>query len=68
MSYSTPTAATLSVDTPNTSVTIGTTPSQAEDEDDLYPDPYLPTFSRTSFLRKRLFAKQDKWSSQTPIR
>ncbi|KAL1409612.1 hypothetical protein Q8F55_003607 [Vanrija albida] len=37
------------------------------DEAELYPNPYTVGFSRTAFLRKRLFGRQDKWSSTTPV-
>lgn len=37
-------------------------------EDDEYPNPFLPAFSRTAFLRKRLFAKQEQWSERRKIK
>lgn len=33
-----------------------------------HPNPYLPGFSRTAFLRKRLFSRQTQWSEQRPIK
>ncbi|KIR79357.1 inositol-polyphosphate 5-phosphatase [Cryptococcus gattii EJB2] len=42
-----------------------TTSKQAEDPQ---PNPYLPTFSRTSFLRSRLFSSLSSWSSSLPIK
>lgn len=39
-----------------------------DDDDDKFPNPYTPGFSRTDFLRKRLFKRQKKWSSTTPVR
>ncbi|WWC57979.1 uncharacterized protein I303_100514 [Kwoniella dejecticola CBS 10117] len=44
------------------------TASPVSPETEQYPDPYLPTFSRTHFLRKRLFAGQDKWSAREEIK
>ncbi|KIR43959.1 inositol-polyphosphate 5-phosphatase [Cryptococcus deuterogattii 99/473] len=44
----------------NTTIT-----KQAEDPQ---PNPYLPTFSRTSFLRSRLFSSLPSWSSSIPIK
>ncbi len=40
-------------------------PGPSEDE---HPNPYAPGFSRTAFLRKRLFLRQERWSSRKPIR
>jgi phosphatidylinositol-bisphosphatase len=37
-------------------------------EDDLHPNPYLPTFSRPAFLRKRLFGRASKWSEHKDIK
>ncbi|WVQ93909.1 hypothetical protein IAU59_000987 [Kwoniella sp. CBS 9459] len=65
---------TMTVDTPLSSLTEGvqgtpTTPMKGEqEEEDEYPDPYLPTFSRTEFLRKRLYARQEKWSSRSQVK
>ncbi|WVO23706.1 uncharacterized protein IAS62_005061 [Cryptococcus decagattii] len=42
-----------------------TTTKQAEDRQ---PNPYLPTFSRTSFLRSSLFSSLPSWSSSIPIK
>lgn len=36
----------------------------AEDE---FPNPFIPNFSRTNFLRKRLFGRQEKWSTTKPL-
>ena len=33
-----------------------------------FPNPFDPDFSRTAFLRKRLFARESEWSSRTPLR
>ncbi|ORY31996.1 Endonuclease/exonuclease/phosphatase [Naematelia encephala] len=38
------------------------------DEDEEHPNPRQPSFSRTSFLRKRLFAQQDRWSTRAKVR
>jgi hypothetical protein len=38
-----------------------------EDESDKFPNPYAPRFSRTAFLRKRMFSRQEKWSSTKDI-
>jgi phosphatidylinositol-bisphosphatase len=51
--------------TPLTALTL---PPDVEDEEDIFPNPYLPTFSRTAFLRKRVFAKQEQWSSRIPLK
>jgi hypothetical protein len=51
--------------TPLTALTL---PPDVEDEEDVFPNPYLPTFSRTAFLRKRVFAKQEQWSSRIPLK
>ncbi|WVW81619.1 hypothetical protein I302_103614 [Kwoniella bestiolae CBS 10118] len=61
------TSTTLTVDTPLLSSTSKETTEPSEEEEQ-YPDPYLPTFSRTKFLRKRLFARQDKWSRREEIK
>ncbi|KAE8542972.1 hypothetical protein D1P53_000459 [Cryptococcus gattii VGV] len=50
---------------PKHEVNTTTTSKQAEDPQ---PNPYLPTFSRTSFLRSRLFSSLPSWSSSIPIK
>lgn len=65
-SPTTPTSTSTSkspLDKPKVNTT--TTIKQAED---LQPNPYLPTFSRTSFLRSRLFSSLPHWSSSVPIK
>ncbi|TXT06026.1 hypothetical protein VHUM_03499 [Vanrija humicola] len=37
------------------------------DEAGRYPNPYTLGFSRTAFLRKRLFDRQSKWSTTKPV-
>lgn len=37
-------------------------------EEDQFPNPFSPGFSRTAFLRKRLFARQDTWSEQKEVK
>jgi hypothetical protein len=37
-------------------------------QDDEHPNPYLPTFSRPAFLRKRLFGRASKWSDHKSIK
>ncbi|WWD06010.1 hypothetical protein V865_004095 [Kwoniella europaea PYCC6329] len=61
------TSATTTVDTPLASST-SKDPAGPSEEEEQYPDPYLPTFSRTKFLRKRLFARQDKWSRREKVK
>ncbi|WWC85634.1 uncharacterized protein L201_000500 [Kwoniella dendrophila CBS 6074] len=60
------TSTTLTVDTPVLSAT--SKEAEPSEEEERYPDPYLPTFSRTEFLRKRLFARQDRWSRRQEIK
>ncbi|WVR03400.1 hypothetical protein IAU60_000391 [Kwoniella sp. DSM 27419] len=43
-------------------------PTNTEKEDPEYPDPYHPSFSRTRFLRQRLYARQEEWSKRQPVR
>ncbi|OCF71352.1 hypothetical protein I204_07979 [Kwoniella mangroviensis CBS 8886] len=62
----TPTA-TLTIDTPLAS-SASKDPAEPSEEEEQYPDPYLPTFSRTKFLRKRLFARQEKWSRREEVK
>ncbi|WWC67008.1 uncharacterized protein I206_100915 [Kwoniella pini CBS 10737] len=65
------TSTSLAVDTPllsSTSKDQLDTDTPVHQEEEHYPDPYLPTFSRTNFLRKRLFARQDKWSRREEIK
>ncbi|KAK4689100.1 inositol polyphosphate 5-phosphatase INPP5B/F, partial [Tremellales sp. Uapishka_1] len=33
-----------------------------------FPNPFLPSFHRVKFTRKRLFKRQDRWSTFTPIK
>ncbi|CAD6564187.1 MAG: hypothetical protein TREMPRED_004465 [Tremellales sp. Tagirdzhanova-0007] len=49
---------------PITNLTVATSKKYEDD----HPDPYSPGFSRTSFLRKLLFARQQRWSSRQPLR
>ncbi|WRT63490.1 uncharacterized protein IL334_000395 [Kwoniella shivajii] len=65
----TPSTSTATIDTPVSSSSLikGTSVPEGEEEEQ-YPDPYLPTFSRTEFLRKRLFARQDKWSTNEEVK
>lgn len=52
----------------------GATPEAApadepkEGETEQYPNPYVEGFSRPSFLRKRLFSRQETWSTRKPVR
>ncbi|KAK8845296.1 hypothetical protein IAR55_006009 [Kwoniella newhampshirensis] len=57
---------TLTADTPTTAITLVSATSGLDEEE--CPDPYLPSFSRTDFMRKRLFTRQEKWSTKTDIR
>ncbi|WVF66286.1 hypothetical protein IAT40_001026 [Kwoniella sp. CBS 6097] len=61
---------TMTVDAPLSSVAeaIQATPTTPATDDEEYPDPYLPTFSRTEFLRKRLYARQEKWSTRSQVK
>ncbi|BEI96950.1 hypothetical protein CcaverHIS631_0205390 [Cutaneotrichosporon cavernicola] len=43
----------------------GSEPKEGETEQ--YPNPYVEGFSRPGFLRKRLFSRQDKWSTRKPV-
>ncbi|BEJ11943.1 hypothetical protein CspHIS471_0204030 [Cutaneotrichosporon sp. HIS471] len=38
-----------------------------EGETEQYPNPYVEGFSRPGFLRKRLFSRQEKWSTRKPV-
>ncbi|OCF43755.1 hypothetical protein I317_02359 [Kwoniella heveanensis CBS 569] len=63
----------MTLDTPLSSVAEAiqatpATPADAAAEEDEHPDPYLPTFSRTEFLRKRLYARQEKWSTRAEMK
>lgn len=39
-----------------------------KDKDDEFPNPFEPTFDKTDFIRKRLFARREKWTSIRPVR
>jgi hypothetical protein len=41
---------------------------RASDETDTHPNPYLPSFSRPDFLRKRLFNRASTWSGNKSIK
>lgn len=53
------------LNSPLTGLTI--TKSDAS-EDEEHPNPYSLGFARIAFIRKRLFSRQDRWSSRKPIR
>ena len=57
----------MTIQTISTPLTALTIPS-VEGEEDHWPNPFHPDFSRSAFLRKRLYARQSKWSSHTPIK
>jgi hypothetical protein len=41
---------------------------RASEETDTHPNPYLPSFSRPDFLRKRLFNRASTWSGNKRIK
>lgn len=51
--------------TTSTSLPVESSDAAADDE---FPNPFLPDLSRTAFLRKRLFARQDQWSERRKIK
>ncbi|WVQ80297.1 hypothetical protein IAT38_002402 [Cryptococcus sp. DSM 104549] len=69
-------APTSTAPTPTTATSTTTAPSPLPptaadpptDTEDPFPDPYAPTFSRTTFLRKRVFASQSTWASPQDIK
>jgi len=61
----TPGASGQTLQSPLISLTIGSSDAV---EDDEFPNPFLPGFSRTATLRKRLFARQVQWSERRKIK
>ena len=49
-------------------VDVTLAPTTIKQAEALQPNPYLPTYSRTSFLRSRLFSSLPNWSSSVPIK
>jgi hypothetical protein len=47
---------------------VATSEAKPVNDDSRFPNPYHPSFNRTSFLRERLFERQDKWSTISPVR
>lgn len=65
---STPSSTTPSNDTSEVASTVESKAEEKVDEDEQFPNPYVEGFSRQGFLRKRLFSRQEKWSTRHPVR
>ncbi|RXK37280.1 hypothetical protein M231_05422 [Tremella mesenterica] len=69
-----PSASTSSLTSPSDSSTSGQTPdtvptsAEQSEKDEEHPNPFAEGFSRTVFLRKRLFIRESEWSSRTSLR